>query len=155
MIDLTITRIFKDFVTGDLSLNEFERWIKTDASLMQQLDKTDYQSLINFDMGCRDSSIQFELSNLVSYIWARNIDPNKEVELTRNILAGMIEGTVGIIEGCRELNRLFWQGNGFIPIIFVGYDSELDGAIDETSEVINCYREAILIEANKLLLSLK
>jgi len=64
MIDLTTTRVFKEFVTGDLSLNEFERWIKTDANLMKQLDKVDYQSLVNFDMGIRDSNIEFELRNL-------------------------------------------------------------------------------------------
>jgi len=74
--------------------------------------------------------------------------------VTRTILTGMIDGTVGIIEGCRELSRLFWQGNGFIPIIFVGYDSELDAAIDENSDVVSWYREAVLIEANKLILLL-
>ncbi len=91
--------------------------------------KEDYQSIINFNMGERNQNIQYELRNLLSYIWAKNISSSPAVQVTQNILQEMIKGTVGIIEGCRALARLFWQGNGFIPIIFVGYDRELDEAM--------------------------
>lgn len=97
-----------------------------------------------------EKSAQYDLSLQVSYIWAKHVPPSPEVDRTKQILQGMNEGTTGLINGCRELSKLFWEGNGFIPIIFIGFDSELDSAIDESSKIVSDYRHGILIEANKL-----
>jgi hypothetical protein len=155
MLDTAVHDKFSQFVTGNLTTNQFVEWVRTNRDLIEQVGQKDYTTLSEFDIGHNDKMIQYNLSLQVSYIWAKHVSNSPEVEKTRVILQGMIEGTVGIIKGCRELTSLFWKGYGFIPIIFVGWDSELDNAINETSEVVGYYKQQVLDEAGKLLTALE
>jgi hypothetical protein len=81
-----------------------------------------------------------------------------------SICSLIINDEVDIVSGCRELAMLRHQGHEFIPIIFVGYDSELDyiplpseyhlwnkEALKNKLQEMDNYKEAVLNSAKDLL----
>jgi hypothetical protein len=50
----------------------------------------------------------------------------QDKEKVCKILRQMINGSLDLVSGCRDLTHLHHKGFDFIPIRFVGFDSELD-----------------------------
>jgi hypothetical protein len=80
------------------------------------------------------------------------------------VLSAMINGSLDVHAGCRELVALRNRGCEFIPIDFVGFDSELDlvpppavqplwerSALDEAMKGFDAYRAVILSSVKELL----
>jgi hypothetical protein len=84
------------------------------------------------------------------------------------LLRGLIDGTVDVVTACHRLTQLYHYGYTWIPIIFVGLDSELDivppsdtyhqwnpqaleQKLKEAEPVIAAYRTRAQTEAQKLL----
>lgn len=156
MLEKSVFDTFNEFVVGDLDLDNFTEWIKVKKTFIENvIGYEDYRLLTEVNRKQHKNFAQYDLSLQVSNIWAKHVPLSPEVERTKEILRGMIEGTAGIISGCKELARLFWKGNGFIPIIFVGFDSELDKAIDESSKIVSDSKQVILPVVNNLLNALE
>lgn len=92
-------------------------------------------------------------------------DEQKEEVL--RILENLLGGELDLVDACRELTKLYHQGYDFIPIEFVGYDSEMDSIPltkfrhlwnqQELEKILqsNPYKESVLNSAKKLLVQLK
>jgi HEAT repeat protein len=84
------------------------------------------------------------------------------------MLRGLIDGTVDVVTACHRLTQLYHYGYTWIPIIFVGIDSELDivpppdtyhqwnpqaleQKLKEAEPIVAAYRARAQTEAQKLL----
>jgi hypothetical protein len=154
---------FARAMLGDSELDKFEKWIYANSDLDKYLDPNTYLELIASDFSTEDG--RRHTRELIRSI-LEPIDPlligKQEVQ---QLLNGMLYGSIDLLTGVRELSRLHSGGLDFIPVAFVGFDSETDSiptsdkyhlwdqdALKEKLKELNdIYRESILDECRALL----
>ncbi len=159
--ELVIERLCQ-WVFDELDRHTFVDWICQEARLEPLLGKTLYLDLLSFDYSTPQG--KFESVVLVKNFLLsthREYCQKREVVL---ILKEMIADKIPLVRGLRQLVKLYHNGYDFIPINFVGYESETDSVPDPKQKhlwnglafwrgqrSLRLYRNAILREAKKFL----
>ncbi len=126
MIDQRTTfRHFALFLSGRLSLAEFESWVYKTDGLEGVLGSDRYLRLISFPFKAEQATTQ--LADLLVQ-FARDLDAHEFIKQRAIIvLENMLNEKVTLPSGCLQLTHLRnGGGEQIIPIEFVGYESELD-----------------------------
>jgi hypothetical protein len=154
-------RLFRA-LTSESELGELESWLNADNELENHLGPDFYLGLIASDFRTdRGRKLAKELIRSI----LRPVDPEVITrQQVQQLLRGMLDESIDLLTGLRELSRLHSAGVRFIPIIFVGYDSETDSiptpdeyylwnqeALREKLKELDRYRKAILSECGILL----
>lgn len=141
------------FLSNEIKVSEMEQWIYDKEFLLELGNKT-YEFFVSLDF----HSI-FTEKDIEDYII--NLYEESFVDLTKEritwIVSGMANGTYDPILGCAILANLrsFGKDAEYIPILYVGYDSELEDIdrryntllIEEKNEkerLFKLYKEEIL-----------
>src|SRR5450631_3535788 len=111
------------FCVGEVDPQTFESWVCEDAGIEGELGHGVYLDLVASDYQGRDVGGARELCERV-------LDDHcpgmlKRYRVTR-ILESMIRGGSALLPGLRQLVELYHNGYEFIPIDFVGHESETD-----------------------------
>ena len=153
---------FARALLGELELDNFEKWIYANSELEKYLDPNTYLELIASDFSSEDG--RRHARELIGSI----LKPDPQLigrQEVQQLLRGMLNGSIDLLTGVRELSRLHSGGLDFIPVIFVGFDSETDSipapdkyhlwdqdALKEKLKELNDrYREIIIDECRALL----
>jgi hypothetical protein len=146
---------FCNFLEGKQDSATFEKWLCLSPNLEIVLGKTTWLELVstNFQNAAEAHELREKITKLVE-----QHNPGHLIhEQVKSILEGMLNGTMDLVSGCRRLSKYWNQQNEWIPVIFVGYDSELDevplpeqyglwskAALGEKLEKVEFYRADIL-----------
>jgi hypothetical protein len=166
MLSEDIQRHLLAFVIEELSGAEFESWLYASGELEESLSPDDYLALLAADFrtpeGVREAQATSErlLETFDPWCVAR-----ARVILT---LRGMLNGSVNLLVGLRELAHMHYAGYAFIPVEFAGYESETDTvpepsqygswephALEHALQPLYLYREGILQATGELLRTLE
>jgi hypothetical protein len=123
MLTKTIRRQFLQFCNAELAPAEFEAWICAAADVEATIGRTAYLDLISADYGGRDAGAMRELCERL--LQEHHPGELKRYRVTRT-LESMLREDEALLDGLRKLVRLRHQGCEFIPIEFVGFESETD-----------------------------
>jgi len=117
-------RVLEQFLSGEMSSADFERWFHTTSELESVLGERAYGELLAFDFQQRHAAD--ELSKLVRsiYEWARpaRLARDRAFRIARELLSG----SVVIHDGVRALAQLCLDGHDWVPGIFVNVQSKFD-----------------------------
>jgi hypothetical protein len=149
-----ITEMFFDLVEDEISLEKFEEWIFYDFDLEAILGQKVYSDLLSFRYSLWETKT--DLRNYILGLYSNSKLELKKENIVYKVIS-MVNGDIGIVEGCSELARIrsFVKGYDFIPIEFVGISSEMEDVgfrysdlkIDDKSKkerIINLYKEDVL-----------
>jgi hypothetical protein len=156
---------FARALLDDSQLDEFEKWLYANSEVEKQLEPDTYFQLIASDFKTERGRKETR-----ALLWSI-LEPKDPQGVTRQdvqqLLRAMLDGSIELLSGLRELSRLHTLGLDFIPIVFVGYDSDTDSiptpdryyqwnpeALREKLKGLDRYRERILEECRKLLAQL-
>ncbi len=117
---------FARFVTQDMTLPMFKHWVYNTPDIADVIGYDQYVQLLDQEYSLPSASdhvrrIVIQLTNQVF--------PNElEREHVRLVLCDFVHGRLSVFESCARL--VWWRNNGvsWIPVVFVGIDSELDNA---------------------------
>jgi hypothetical protein len=112
------------FLSGDIPTPDFENWVYGAGDLARAVGREDHLSLISFDF--RQAHAESHLHPLVLHIYERHRPGCLARDRARRVAKALVHGTIDVIDGVRALARLNQEGNIWVPVIFVGLDSELD-----------------------------
>ncbi len=148
-----------------MPLKEFETWVYETDALRPVLGESHFLELLSFTFnGERASTLLADL--LIRF--AEEIDLQEFIKQRASLtLEGMLDGTITLPAGCGQLTRFRNSGGeGFIPIEFEGYYSELDTvpepeqfhlwdavALHRQMERLELYKEGVLLLARETLSS--
>jgi len=124
LLEHDVWNIFQQFFYDELTLVEFEQWIYSTEDIGEIIGEDRYLDFISFSY--QKPSALAELKKLVSDTYEQACPSGLVRKRVQRILCGFIDGTFNVVAGCRELTQLYHHGHTWIPIIFVGLDSELD-----------------------------
>jgi hypothetical protein len=117
-------QVLEQFLAGEMSAADFERWFHTSAELESVLGARAYGELLAFDF--QQQHAADELIKLVRsiYEWARpaRLARDRAFRIARGLLSGSVE----IHDGVRALAELCMDGHDWVPGIFVNVQSEFD-----------------------------
>ena len=117
-------QVLEQFLSGETSSADLERWFHGTPELERLLGARAYGELLAFDF--RQPHAEQELFKLVRsiYEWAR------PARLARDrafrIARGLLNGSVLMHDGVRALAALCMDGHDWVPGIFVNVQSEFD-----------------------------
>lgn len=117
-------RRFLQFCNGEIDAATFEAWVCADDELESQIGHGAHLDLMTADYRGREVAAARERC---AALLEQHHPGNLARYRVRSILRRMVDDRAAIIPGLRELVGLRHDGNGDIPIEFVGFDSELDG----------------------------
>lgn len=140
------------FLSKEIKVSEMEQWIYDKNFLSELGDKT-CELVVSLDF--HSVFTEKDIEEFIINLYEENF-----VDLTKEritwIVSGMANGTYDLILGCAILANLrsFGKDAEYIPILYVGYDSELEDIdhrynkliIEEKSEkerLFNFYKEKI------------
>lgn len=123
MLPPPIRTPFLQFCNGELAPPEFEAWICAAGEVEPLIGRTEYLDLISADYTGRDLAAKRDLCRRI--LEQHHPGAFDRYRVTR-LLAAMLADDESLLDGLRELVRLRRQGCGFIPIEFVGMESETD-----------------------------
>ena len=92
--------------------------------LEAELGHSDYTTLISFDFGAAHA--RHELERIVLDIYERHRPGRLARDRATRLASGLIDGTVDFLVGIRGLARLASDDHDWVPVIFIGIDSDLD-----------------------------
>ena len=115
------------FCVGEVDPQTFESWVCEDVGIEGELGHGVYLDLVAADYLGRDVGGARERCERV--LDDHHPGMLKRYRVTR-ILESMIRDGSALLPGLRQLVRLYHQGYEFIPIEFVGYESETDSIPD-------------------------
>jgi hypothetical protein len=150
----------------DSQLDEFEKWLYADSELEKYLDPDTYLELISSDF--RSEHGRKRTRECIRSI-LEPMDPQVvDREQVQQLLTGMLDDSIDLLTGLRELSRLHSAGLDFVPILFVGRDDETDSipspdryhlwapeALSEKLKELDKYRGSILEDCRALLVQLR
>jgi hypothetical protein len=123
MLPETSRKQFLRFCSAEITPAEFESWICGAADIDGAIGHTAYIDLVSADYRGRDVTGVRELCE-------RLLEEHHPGALNRyrvsRTLQSMLKDDVALLEGLRTLVRLRHDGCDFIPIEFVGFESETD-----------------------------
>lgn len=129
---------FLGFYFGEISSSEFSEWVYSSKELEHIIGANRYLEIISFDYDA-DQQEQGAIKKIVADIY-NDLTSNRLIpDRVSRLVESMLNNDISLRVGCKELADLHDEGNDFIPIEFVGYDSELDSPSKE-----EFYRERIL-----------
>ena len=123
MLSKSIRTHLARFCVGELDPQTFESWVCEDVGIEDELGHGVYLDLAAADYRGRDVGGVRELCERV--LDEHHPGMLKRYRVTR-ILESMIPGGPALLPALRQLVGLYHQGYEFIPIEFVGYESETD-----------------------------
>ncbi|WP_099191990.1 hypothetical protein [Tepidibacter mesophilus] len=157
-----ITNQFFSFSEGEITIQEFQKWIYETEELLEVLGEDKYSKLLSvFFNGI---FVKDDLEDLIENFYSESkIGINNEKLIW--ILEAMIEGRYDVVTGCAVLASLrsFEKGYDFIPIELVGYDSLIEDMVyrykadkdkAEMNRVIDLYKIEITKIAKNILSSI-
>jgi len=123
---------------------EFEKWVYQHESLEGILGHELYLKLVSVDFSrCKFPKAA---ADVICVAYEQRLNGDLFRDRVRDVLVGMLEGTVSLRDGCQELWKYQLEGQRFIPIVFAGYATELENAEHESF-----YRDRVLVDARDLL----
>lgn len=134
-------KALRDFYFEDSPPQSFEEWLYKDATL-QKLFQDEYTELISLDF--KNSTDLLKAREIIKNIYdaddAELLFKHKALETAREMLVSSIT----LERGCQILAKMRNEGMEFIPIHFVGYDSEFSDK-DRSSmfDMVTAYSETI------------
>lgn len=126
----------------------FAEWAYHESSLEGAIGKEDYLKLIEYDYRKTDEADGAR--TLVVSLYDKYADRPLVRDRVVELLEKMIRGEYSLKKGCEELSKYNMDGHDFIPMVFVGYASEL---VDD--EKRDFYDERIKKDSMELLSVLK
>ena len=139
---MNVKHKFRDFYYYGFSPSEFDEWLCTTANLEDVLGSDRFFRLIDLDYSSRDALE--EARQLVQKIYSELFRSDMRRDRVCDVLEGMLAGELELLQGCKILWDLSLSGADFIPAIFAGYASELEGPKWESF-----YRARLLKDAEK------
>ncbi|WP_155987764.1 hypothetical protein [Gorillibacterium massiliense] len=105
-------------------LVDFEQWVY-DNNFLSQLGNNTYDFFVSFNFHSLYTEKDLE-DFILNLYQEKHVDINKE--RVTWIVSRMVDGSHDLITGCAEISQLrsFEKGNEYIPILYVGYDSEIE-----------------------------
>jgi hypothetical protein len=161
-------QVLEQFLGGEMSPADFERWFHTTPELEAALGIRAYRDLLAFDS--QPEHAGQELLKLVRsvYEYARpgRLARDRAFRIARGLLSGMVETQ----DGVRALAELCLDGHDWVPGLFVNVKSEFDGIprpeqyellepaalgakLDEGRRIIKFHKPAILDAAREIISS--
>jgi hypothetical protein len=119
---------FAQLMAYDLSLAEFEQWVYSSPYIADVIGYDQYFQLL--DVEYRLPSALDEVRRLITQLADQFFPDELEREQVRLVLCAFVQGALNVFNACAELAWRRSHGAEWIPIIFVGIDSELDSAPD-------------------------
>jgi len=154
------------WVSNELDQETFETWIYQEPQLESLLGKTLYLDLLSLDYSSGQGKFDSELL-IKKFLEDKHREYFQKREVI-SILRLMLAEEIPLVRGLRQLTRLERKGYGFIPVSFVGYESETDSVPDPKDKArwnsiayklahrpLRIYRKAIIQEAKKFLKQLE
>ena len=149
-MDKLTRKALRDFYFGDTTPSSFEEWLYKDHALKDVFEE-EYIDLISFNYKNKDECLKAK--NIIRKIYDGQ-DP--DLLFKHKILEtvqGMLDTSIPLERGCQLLTDWYDEGMTFIPIGFVGYDSEFtDERRRDTFDMHACY-DHLIIEDCKILLN--
>jgi hypothetical protein len=124
MLSETIRRNLLRFCDREDDPRSFEAWVSGAQDLEGEICHGPYADLITADYEGRDVA---GVRELCKALLEQHHPGNLARYRVRRILRSMLEDEAAVIAGLRRLVALRHAGDEFIPIEFVGFDSETDG----------------------------
>jgi hypothetical protein len=112
------------FLRRQVTLRQLEAWVYATDELERVLGFDRDEQLLGFDF--RQPEAQRLLDEILLPICERLWPAEHEREQARRYMCGLVNDTVDIFEACWWLTWRRNAGGTWIPISFVGLDSELD-----------------------------
>lgn len=128
--DETVWSELDRFLDGELSLEEFEKWVYDNPGIERALGSSRYLDLVSFEFDQRHAL--HDLSSLVASIYDEARPGLLARDRARRLARGLLDGGIDLAAAVRGLATLHNDGNEWIPIVFVGIDSELDEVPQES-----------------------
>jgi len=152
-MDKLTRKALRGFYFGDISPRPFEEWLYKD-SVLEKLFPDEYLTLISLDYKRKEDCWKAKET-------IRKIYDTRDPELlfkhkTLETVRGMLDETIPLENGCQLLTDWYDEGMTFIPIGFVGYDSEFtDERRRDTFDMLAFYSDEIIEDCKILLNDLK
>lgn len=153
---------FYKFLWDEFPLIEFEFWLYQSSFVEEMVGRTKYSDLCAFYF--QDSRAKEQLQKIIWELCELYNPIEWHKKRVQRVLQQMIDGTLDLVSGCRLLTSMYYSGYDFIPIQFVGFDSELDWipvpeqyhlwnpeALKTYLRKIDLYRDDIIEASQKLL----
>ncbi|HEX4825154.1 MAG TPA: hypothetical protein VFV19_12680 [Candidatus Polarisedimenticolaceae bacterium] len=119
----TCWSMFEQVLAGSVSISEFERWLYSSADLEEKVGAEDYQSLLSLEFSAPRA--RHDLSRLLLDIYDRHRPGGLARDRAERLAKGLLDGTVELFAAVRGLAELHSEGHVWVPVVFVGIDSEL------------------------------
>ena len=124
MLSETLRKNLLQFCDREMDPRSFEAWVCGAQDLEGEIGHGPYVDLISADYQGRDIAGARELCER---LLEQHHPGNLARYRVRRILRSMLEDDSAVLVGLRRLVALRHEGYEFIPIEFVGFDSESDG----------------------------
>ena len=111
-------------LAGEITLAAFEAWLFASADLERVVGSQGHMALMSFNF--RQPHAIIELNKIVRQLYDEHRPGCLARDRAHRLAVGLIDGTIELQVAVRALSRLYNEGNHWVPIIFVGIDSELD-----------------------------
>lgn len=132
-------------------LDDFSQWLYRADYMNYMIGIEFYEELLGVDYFNTEATSQVD-KTILSIL--QRFRPNLyDDEYIRDILCKIASGTMDIRFACSQLAQRHNSGYDWIPVIFVGLDSELDAAKSGREPWIEHYKQIAKDEAHKLLSS--
>jgi hypothetical protein len=128
---------FLKFYFGVSGTKEFEEFVYRTPDLEKLLAKDDYLALVSFDY--KDKLSIDKAKKLVSKVYKKLFGSSIYEDRALEILDNMLDQSLPLPDGCRNLANLRQAGFGTVDVIFEMYSSELEDKPDS----IDFYKERI------------
>jgi hypothetical protein len=124
MLSEAVRKSFLRFCDGETDPMSFETWVCATQGLEGEIGHGPYLDLISADYRGRDiEGVRDQCARLLEQHHPGSLARYR----VRRILSSMLDEESAVIPGLRRLVTLRHDSDEFIPIEFVGFDSELDG----------------------------
>jgi hypothetical protein len=136
--------ILLGFYFSDIELADFKRWLWSSNKIEGEIGADNYFKLIDLDLDTFDEIEKAK--DYIKDIYRKLYHVDIRKDYVRLTLERMLSGKITITNGCKILADLAADGYTLVPIVFIGYSSEL---VNISAEQF--YRERIINDVRKLL----
>jgi hypothetical protein len=113
---------------GEIALGDFEAWVYSTPAIEAELGAGAYLELLAFDY--RGPHALQEATTCVGAIYER-LRPGMLVrDRAHRLACGLTLRTIPLATAVHGLANLYYDGQDWIPTVFVGLSSELDDVVD-------------------------
>src|SRR5947207_7779951 len=123
MLSTPVRKQFLRFCNAELDPQAFDAWVCEVAGLEEEVGHGTYVDLISADYLGRDAGRMREVcGRLLEHHYPGSLERYRVVRA----LESMAHDDLALVQGVRELVRLYHAGCQLVPTQFVGFDSEMD-----------------------------